>query len=78
MFFILLLIVAISRILWRLSCKVAWLPSGKRAAFNPSRPATPSWTWRLLALTGYLVLATLLLWSVAGKLVFPRPLAWQP
>ena len=73
MFFILLLIVAISRILWRLSCKVAWLPSGKRAAFNPSRPskATPSWTWRLLALTGYLVLATLLLWSVAGSWFFP-------
>ena len=70
MFFILLLIVAISRILWRLSCKVAWLPSGKRAAFNPSPPskATPSWTWRLLALTGYLVLATLLLWSVAPEL----------
>ena len=81
---LLLLVVVLAgvRRLWQLASRWHWQPTGRRAPAATRAPAT--WLHQPLFLTTYLVVAALLLWSIAGAWFFPAFLpagfsldAWQ-
>jgi putative thiamine transport system permease protein len=60
--------VAGSRQLWHLARRIRWYPTGRRASIG--QPSTP-WLCQPLFVVGYLVVAILLVWSLAGAWFFP-------
>ena len=83
---VLLVVVAGVRKLWQLVCRMPWQPTGRRAESHRSASDhVPMFgLHQPLFLIGYLVVAALLIWSIAGSWFFPAILpdglsfdAWQ-
>ncbi|MEO8409852.1 MAG: hypothetical protein ABI478_04725, partial [Propionivibrio sp.] len=70
---ILLLLVAVAggRWLWQVARRVRRYPSGRRTANQVDSRRLQVWPWQLLFGIGYLVVAVLMLWSIAGTWFFP-------
>ena len=70
---LLLLAVLLGRWIWHMACHVHPYPTGRRAPVITvvGRPDGAAWPYQLLFGIGYLVVAVLLLWSIAGTWFFP-------
>jgi len=73
MILLLLVAVLLGRGLWQMACRVHPYPTGRRMAVVAvaGGPAGVVWPYQLLFGIGYLVVAALLLWSIAGRWFFP-------
>lgn len=70
---VLLIAVGCARALWRLACRLPWHPDGQRASIT-RHAIRAGRTWPLsgpLFLTTLLIIASLVLWSLAGAWFFP-------
>lgn len=73
MLVLLLAVVYSAREFWRLAGLLHWHPTGKRAPIMQGKQiqSPRSLVWPPLAMTGYLVIAALLVWSLAEAWFFP-------
>lgn len=67
---------------WEIVCRMRWQPTGQRAPASARAPR--AWLHQPVFFVGYLVVAALLIWSIAGTWFFPAVLpdglsidAWQ-
>lgn len=79
---VLLVVVTGVRRLWKLLCRMRWHPTGRRAP--ASGHVSAIWFHQPVFFVGYLVVAALFIWSIAGAWFFPAFLpdglsldAWQ-
>ena len=66
---VLLAVVLGVRKIWTFMCRIHWHPMGQRVAV--SKHTLQAWLYQPIFFIGYLVVAALLIWSIAGTWFFP-------